>query len=367
MLFQSIPGRKAVKQRLMKGVLAGKIPHAQLFTAHEGSGGLAMAIAYAQFLFCKDRGEEDSCGKCSSCSKIKKLIHPDLHFSFPFAASKKEDSAQFFLPQWRELLERNPFFTLENWMEELSIENKMVHIPVSECRQIIKDLSLKAYEGSYQILILWLPEFLRESANVLLKLLEEPSEDTLFILVTENRESILPTLLSRTQEIQIPQASMEDMEAYFTSRFGTEPSAAQTIAFLSEGNFSRAMDLVQGTADEFRETYLEWIEALREGNGLKLVDWVENFNGKAKSQLGKEDKKNFILYSIKMIKSQFFSRWEKGKSFGDIEKSQIQYFEQGINELEKAIYHLDRNSNPKILFLDVSLQLSALIRAGKFL
>lgn len=363
MLFQSIPGRNPLKQQLIQGIRSDKVPHAQIFSSEEGSGGLAFALAYAQYLFCKERGESDSCGQCSSCMKVGKLIHPDLHFSFPFASNKKEDTAGLFMGPWREQVLRNPFFTLENWIDTLSIENKMVNIPVSECRQIIKELSLKAYEGGYQILILWLPEFLRESANILLKLLEEPSPGTLFLLVSENREHIIPTLLSRTQLIQVPALTLLDAQNFLEEKFQLDENLAETIAFLSEGNLSRAEALVRGSVDHFRETFEEWLSLILEGNGGKLVEWVEAFNGKTqKSTLSKEDKKNFLLYSIKTFRKIYFSTYE-GKP--NPLKISIGPFQNLIGELERAIYHLERNSNPKILFLDVSLQLSRLILTQK--
>jgi len=363
MLFQSIPGRNPLKKQLIQGIKSEKVPHAQIFSSQEGSGGLAFALAYAQYLFCSNRGEIDSCGQCSSCLKVNKLIHPDLHFSFPFASSKKEDTAGLFMNSWREIIQQNPFFTLENWIEALSLENKMVNIPVSECRQIIKELSLKAYEGGYQILILWLPEFLRESANVLLKLLEEPSPGTLFLLVSENREQILPTLLSRTQLIQVPSPSLEEVQVYIEESFQLQTSLAETISFLSEGNLSKARDLVKGSVDQFKEIFDEWNALLREGNGAKLVDWVETFNGKTqKSALNKEDKKNFLIYAMKVFRKDFFLQYQ-GKP-GSFPLS-VNGFQNLISELDKAIYHLERNSNPKILFLDVSLQLSQMFLSGK--
>ncbi len=365
MQFERIPGRESLKKQIIQGIIKNKVPHAQLFSGAEGSGALAFAMAYAQYLFCNNRSETDSCGKCPACQKVSKLIHPDLHFSFPFATSKKEDTASAFIVEWREQVAKNPFFSLEDWTISLSLENKMVNIPISECRQILRDLSLKAYEGGYQVLILWLPEFLKESANSLLKLLEEPSPDTLFLLVTENKDLILPTLLSRTQQISVPTPTLREVETFLERDFGINPNASETIAFLSEGNLAKAVGMANGAVDQFRESFEEWLQLLKAGNGHHLVEWVENFNGKAgKSGLSKEDKKNFILYSIKMFRKIYFpasgdQEVQSKNQEWSLETSRVDLsnFENIIQELEKAAFHLERNSNPKILFLDVSLQI----------
>ena len=368
MQFKSIPGRRSIKSRLIQSIEEGKIPHAQLFAGPEGSGSLAMAIAYTQYLFCKNRNQNDSCGECSSCQKIQKQIHPDLHFSFPFASGKKEDISNLFLQEWRSIIHKNPFFSLEDWIHELALENKMVNIPISECRQILRELSLKPYEGDYQILILWLPEFLRESANSLLKMIEEPSPGTIFLLVTENKDLLLPTLLSRTQQIYIEAPNHLEVETYLMENYSLEKNSAQTIAFLSEGNLSKAFGMMNGAVDQFQETFQDWVKIMREGNPHKIVEWVEGFNGKSsKTVLSKEDKKNFLLYGIKMFRAQFM------KSYGQLETSpktldpekfgrSLLAFQKVIQELEKAAYHLERNSNPKILFLDVSLQIGQILK-----
>ncbi len=359
MQFNTIPGRTATKDRFVRSINEGKIPHAQLFSGAEGSGGLSMAIAYVAYLFCTQKSENDSCGKCAACLKVGRLIHPDLHFSFPFASSKKEDTTSYFILPWRNLMGKNPYFSLEDWTEELSIEskieNKMVGIPISECRQIIKELSMKPFEGSYQVLILWLPEFLKENSNSILKLVEEPAPGTLFLLVTENKDQILPTLLSRTQQIHISSPTKDEVRDYLQQKYSLTATASETIAFLAEGNLSKAYRMVNGEVNGFTDTFEEWHQVMREGNGQKIVDWVENFNGKTqKSGFSKEDKKNFLLFAIGRFREQCLKNQNSAKH--------LQVFSTIISELEKASYHLERNSNPKILFLDVSLQLSHLLK-----
>ena len=369
MLFQNIPGREKTKERIRLGVGSGKIPGTQLFSSSEGSGGLALAIAYAQYVMCTNRTEEDSCGKCSSCLKISRLIHPDLHFSFPFSSSKKEDSSNLFMASFRSLMEKNPFFSLEDWTHELAIENKMVNIPISECRQILRELSLKPYEANYQILILWLPEFLRENANSLLKLFEEPSPGTIILLVTENRDLILPTLLSRAQSIYLETPKLEEIRSYLQEKFDLDSASAETIAQVSEGNLSIAFSNLTGAVDQFKDTFLAWVQVIKEGNGFKIVEWVDMFNGKTvKTGFTKEEKKNFILYSLKMFRDQYFGRFTENQRLVHNPSRVAESFEgltafsKITQELEKAAYHLERNSNPKILLLDVSLQLCQILK-----
>ena len=199
MQFKQIVGQDAIKQRLITSVKENRVSHAQLFLGPGGSGSLPLAVAYAQYLSCENKLEEDSCGECSSCRKYQKLMHPDLHFSYPFFAKHKEDTAITFIEQWREAFTTNPYLSLDTWRDYLDAENKQANINIAECHQIIKKLSFKPFESAYKILILWLPEYLDKEGNALLKIIEEPQPNTLFILVAQNQDQILNTILSRTQ------------------------------------------------------------------------------------------------------------------------------------------------------------------------
>jgi DNA polymerase-3 subunit delta' len=205
MLFNEIPGQEEVKSQLIRSVNENRISHAQLFLGPEGSGSLALAIAYAQYISCTERKEIDSCGECSSCRKYQKLIHPDLHFSYPFIASKekKVEVSTDVIAAWREAIIENPFLGLEEWMQTLDAENKQPNINIAECHDIIKRLTYKSFESEYKVLIMWLPEYLGTEGNSLLKLIEEPPAKTLFILVAQNHDQILNTILSRTQLVKI--------------------------------------------------------------------------------------------------------------------------------------------------------------------
>src|SRR6201995_5378767 len=253
MKFKHISGQAAVKQRLINTVNDNRVSHAQLFLGPEGSGSLALAIAYAQYLSCEDKQPDDSCGVCSSCRKYQKLAHPDLHFSYPFFAKDKNDTALTFIEQWREALTANPYLTLDMWRGYLDAENKQANINIAECHQIIKKLSLKPFESQYKILILWLPEYLDKSGNALLKIIEEPQPNTLFLLVAQNQDQILNTILSRTQLVKIPALSDAVIKQYLIDEHHQTEHAAAEIAFLSTGNLTEALAMLGEDDNNYHE------------------------------------------------------------------------------------------------------------------
>src|SRR6201995_56368 len=218
MQFKQIVGQDAIKQRLVTSVKENRVSHAQLFLGPGGSGSLPLAVAYAQFLSCEARLPADSCGECSSCRKYQKLMHPDLHFSYPFFAKHKDDSAISFIEEWREAFSAHPYLTLDIWRGYLDAENKQANINIAECHQILKKLSFKPFESLYKVLILWLPEYLDKEGNALLKIIEEPQPNTLFLLVAQNQDHVLNTILSRTQLVKIPQLSYNDIKEHFVER-----------------------------------------------------------------------------------------------------------------------------------------------------
>src|SRR6201985_1895529 len=236
MQFSSVIGQQDVKQRLINTVTENRVSHAQLFLGPEGSGSLALAVAYAQYLSCEDKQPDDSCGICSSCRKYQKLMHPDLHFSYPFFAKHKDDNALTFIEQWREAFLASPYLNLDIWRDYLDAENKQANINIAECHQIIKKLSLKPFESAYKVLILWLPEYLDKEGNALLKIIEEPQPNTLFILVAQNQDQILNTILSRTQLMKIPALEFDEIKENLIRHYNQTEDAAAEIAFLSSGN-----------------------------------------------------------------------------------------------------------------------------------
>jgi DNA polymerase-3 subunit delta' len=363
MQFKQITGQAIVKQRLINTVKENRVSHAQLFLGPEGSGSLALAIAYAQYLSCEDRQPDDSCGVCSSCRKYQKLMHPDLHFSYPFFAKDKNDTALSFIEQWREAILANPYLSLDIWRGHLDAENKQANINIAECHQIIKKLSFKPFESDYKILILWLPEYLDKEGNALLKIIEEPQPNTLFLLVAQNQDQILNTILSRTQLVKIPALSYDEVkEELMLNHHQTEFAAAE-IAYLSNGNFTEALAMLQQENKSHHDLFVQWLRLCYGNKGPEVMSFVEQA-----AKMGRENQKNFLRYGISFIRECCLimagaeSLVHLPEQEFDTARKMIRVMNtamaQAISaELEKAHYHVERNANPKILFLDVSLQI----------
>jgi DNA polymerase-3 subunit delta' len=363
MQFKQIVGQAATKQRLLNSVTENRVSHAQLFLGPEGSGSLALAVAYAQYLSCEDKQPDDSCGVCSSCRKYNKLMHPDLHFSYPFFAKHKDDTALTFIEQWREAFTANPYMNLDTWRGYLDAENKQANINIAECHQIIKKLSFKPFESAYKILILWLPEYLEKEGNALLKIIEEPQPNTLFILVAQNQDQILNTILSRTQLIKIPCLLSSEVKEYLIEEHNQTEDAATEIAYLTNGNLTEALTMLQQDTKSYHTLFVQWLRLCFSNKGLEVLTFVDQF-----SKMGRENQKNFLRYGISFIRecclliagagnlvhlpAKELETAQKMTNVLSIEKAQTI-----STELEKAHYHVERNANPKILFLDVSLQI----------
>ena len=375
MYFKEIIGQRALKKQLIQMVRDNRVSHAQLFLGNTGSGSLALAVAYAQYLNCEDRQIDDSCGLCSSCRKYNKLIHPDLHFSYPFYAKDKNDVASNYMEQWRSAFLNNPYLSLDIWRTHLGDQTKQANINIAECHHIIKKLSLKSFEADYKVLIMWLPEYLGLYGNSLLKLIEEPPAKTLFLFIAENQDQILSTILSRTQLIKINRLTENDVNEYLVEKLGTNKDRAKQIAYISEGNIQKAQNLIgedfaiKEDSLNFLDILKTWMNACVTDNGLKIVDFVDNKISKA----GRENQKSFISYTINMMREALLMKEDLSKLvfLPDLEKEFTERFSSRYNhaqieavvaELEKASYHIERNANPKILFLDVSLQIVLLLK-----
>ena len=363
MQFKQIVGQGAIKQRLINSVTENRVSHAQLFLGPGGSGSLPLAVAYAQYLSCEDKQVDDSCGVCSSCRKYQKLMHPDLHFSYPFFAKHKDDTAITFIEQWREAFIANPYLSLDTWRGYLDAENKQANINIAECHQIIKKLSFKPFESAYKILILWLPEYLDKEGNALLKIIEEPQPNTLFILVAQNQDQILNTILSRTQLIKIPALSYAEIKDHLIASHNQTEDAAAEIAYLSNGNLTDAFSMLQQENKGYHNLFVQWLRLCFGNKGIEVMAFVDQL-----SKMGRENQKNFLRYGINFIRecclllsgagqlvhlpAQELETAQKMTNVMNINQSQ-----NIVAELEKAHYHVERNANPKILFLDVSLQI----------
>ena len=368
MQFRDIVGQKDIKDRLIRTVSDNRVSHAQLFLGPEGSGNLALAIAYAQFISCGERLDDDSCGVCSSCRKYTKIIHPDLHFSYPFFRGGEKEDASPDLEEWRDLVISNPYFNLDKWRERLDAQNKQPNINKAECMNILHRLSLKPFESEYKAMIIWLPEYLKNEGNRLLKTFEEPAEKTLIILVAQNQDQILNTIISRTQLVKIPALSQMDIRDHLMkTKDITETKAAQT-AYLCEGNLQAALNLLEEDDNDNFRMFSGWMRMTFADKGNLIFEFVDEA-----SKIGRESQKNLLRYSINLLREcilllsganvlihlparelDFISNFSRQL---DLAKA-----EALINELDKAHYHIERNANPKILFLDVSLQFVKILK-----
>lgn len=369
MQFKEIIGQENLKEHLIQTVVENRVSHAQLFLSAEGSGALPLAIAYAQYINCKNKSPKDSCGECSSCRKYERYIHPDLHFSYPFFAKGKEDVATNYLEEWREMLLNDIYFNIDIWRSKNDAGNKQPNINIAECHDIIKKLSYKAFEADTKVIIIWMPEYLDTQGNALLKIIEEPPSNTLFILVAQNQEQILTTILSRTQIVKIPKLPDDVVINYLMNKANLSENQATEYSFLADGNLIEAKALLQDTPNNNAGHFAEW---LRMGYGNKVLAMIDFTDEVAK--WGRENQKNFLKYGINFLRE--CSLLLSGAD--DLVKLPHQTLEVAvklstnvlnlamvealINELEQAHYHIERNANPKILFLDVSLQLVKIIK-----
>ncbi len=369
MRFNEIIGHSEIKKQLVSSVLENRVSHAQLFLSPAGSGAILLAIAYAQFINCTNKLQEDSCGECGSCRKYERFIHPDLHFSYPFFASKDVKTAVDVVEEWRGMILEEPYFDLDLWRSKLSADNKQANINIAECHDIIKKLSYKAFEAQTKVLIMWLPEYLDKEGNALLKIIEEPPPNTLFILVAQSQDQILPTLLSRTQLIKIPGLSNQEIEEYLMDKALLNSNQAMEYSFLADGNLLEAKRLLEQTQNEHANDFAEWLRLGYGGKYLELINFTEAIAG-----WGRENQKNFLKYGISFLRECSLllngayvlvklppSTLEVAQKLTKNVLTQSM-IEAIVEEFEKAHYHVERNANPKILFLDVSLQLVNILK-----
>jgi len=371
MLFKNITGQEEVKKRLIRSVQENRVSHAQLFLGPEGCGKLALAMAYAQYICCENKQENDSCGVCRSCVKFEKVAHPDLHFLYPISATKDKPISASYLVEWRSLLIANKcYISLTDWYEAIGMETKQGIINANDCNEVIKTLSLKAYESEYKIMVIWMVDKLFHSAAPkLLKILEEPPDKTLFLLICENHEQVISTIISRTQIIRVPRISDKEMMHSLVSNQGLAPKRANEIIRMAEGNYIEALHLASDNADDANFIMLQkWMRLCYKDAVFDLTDWVEKF-----SKTGREKQKSFLVNAIRIFRESMLvstGKEELVKSEGEELKFATDFSPfinarntiQIIKEFDDAIFHVERNANPKILFMDLSLKMTELIK-----
>ncbi len=379
MLFSEILGQDYIKNHLTTSALSGRIPHAQLFVGPEGCGTLVMAIAYAQFILCNNAGAENSGGNEACNLKFQSFSHPDLHFVYPTVTTedvKTKPKSLDFIADWRSFLTENPYGSLFDWYQILGVQNKQGEIRVEDAQEILKSLSLKSYEGGFKITIIWMAEKMNISAsNKLLKLLEEPSNKTLFILIAENEEDIIQTIRSRCQLLQFNPLPEKIIAEALVSRQNMDLRNATKLAHQAQGNYNKAVQLLQETGEDivFEKWFVDWVRAAFRAKGnaaaiQDLISWSEQIAG-----LGRETQKKFLSYCIDLFRQALLLNYQTTSLVymePKIEKFKLENFAPYVNgnnindifkELSDAMYHIERNGNAKIILTDLSIKLTRLI------
>jgi len=379
MLFSEVLGQKHIKNHLTTSVDAGRIAHAQLFVGPEGSGTLPMALAYAQYILCANTNSENTGGNESCNLKFKNVSHPDLHFAFPVTTSDKVKSkpvSSYYLQEWRQLLDQQPYGNLFDWYKLLGVDNKQGQIGVDEALQIVKSLSLKSYEGGHKIMLIWMAEKMNTAAaNKLLKLIEEPPEKTIFILIAEDEEQIINTIRSRCQVLHFPPLAEDAIAEALVKNYHIESSVATKIAHQANGNYNKACDLIYQDSEDiqFEKWFILWVRSAFKAKGNKsaihdLISWSEEI-----AKTGRETQKKFLSFCLNYFRQALLLNYKANELVYLEPKSEnfkLENFAPFVhdsnildisNELQDAIYHIERNGNSKIILTDLSIKLTRLL------
>jgi len=379
MLFKDILGQEHIKNHLTQSVSNGRIPHAQLFVGPEGSGTLPMAIAYAQYILCQNINAENAGGLESCNLKFNTVSHPDLHFAFPVTKSDKVKTkpvSKFYLEEWRQLINQQPYGNLFDWYKLLGVDNKQGLINVEEAQEIVKALALKPYEGGYKVMLIWMAEKLHvAAANKLLKLIEEPPNKTVFILIAEDEEQVISTIRSRCQVLHFPPLSNDVIKNALIKNYSLELAVATKIAHQANGNYNKACDLVYQDSEDtqFEDWFVFWIRSAFKAKGNKsaihdLISWSEDI-----SKTGRETQKQFLHFCLDFFRQALLLNYNAGELVYFEPKSdnfKLEKFAPFVHEnnileisdeLRNAIYHIERNGNPKIILTDLSIKLTRLL------
>lgn len=374
MRFSDIPGLEDEKNRLIDSFNSNKVHHAILFSGQKGSANLSLSLAFSTFINCEQKSEKDSCGSCSSCNKMDKLIHPDVNFVFPVAPTpkiNKEVISDKFIESWRSSVIEFPYLSIDDWFEIYGFENKQPNISKDEVRNLIKKLTLKPFESNFKINIIWLPEFLHLStSNAMLKVLEEPPGNTLFFLVTNNDQKLISTIKSRVQNFKVKRFSDSEMKRYLSIYKDVSENEVDQAIYLSDGDLNNAQKYLYASNSQDLEKVKVWMRACYSQSFGDINSEVEWFNS-----LSKIKKRTFLTYTLKLMREALVSKIDESLSrISESEMSFVSKFrttldsnelEYIITSLDENIRFLDRNANPKILFLDLSIKISDLFRKVK--
>ncbi len=373
MQFKQIYGREKEKQQLITAVNENRLSHALLFYGQEGNSALSLARALSQYINCSNQQDDDSCGTCPSCNKFSKLIHPDFHFSYPVYTKKSGSPAlsSDFIKEWRAMLLENPNLNVNDWFRHIGGENKNANISAAECNNIIKKLQLKNYEANYKIMIIWQADLLKKEGNKLLKIIEEPPNNTLFILISNRIENILGTIISRTRQIKIPLLDDAGVQQYLMDTHQIDVQQALQIATLAEGNLNSAIALTQESEHNFSTLTVEWYQAAFKNDVVAANAIIDKI-----FTLGKQNQKHFVQYNLNFLRHTILS-YGIGESFNrynEREQKLLQFlstnlelsqFEQLVEYLNELYYFIDRNVNIRIQLFYGFLQFAKLVKQRK--
>ncbi|MBK7408499.1 MAG: hypothetical protein IPJ40_10830 [Saprospirales bacterium] len=361
MRFSEVIGQDKIANQLRHMVQSDRLPHALLLLGPEGSGHLPMALAFAQYILCSERTNEEACGHCPNCQKSGRYVHPDWHFSFPTIGTN--GTSDRFLTEWREAITSQPYLNANQWLQRIGTENQQGNITKEECVQIVRKLSLKTFEGDFKILFMWMPEYLGKEGNRLLKMIEEPPDQTVFILVAENQDLILNTILSRCQLVAFPPLSDAHIEEGLVRQQGIDPDRAQAVAQLANGNFNEAISLSGEIESDHAQQFLDWLRHCYRGNGATLVPWVETF-----SRLGRENQKHFFRYGLHFLR-ELLALQLTGAAHVRLRPDELdtaqklsavlsyERIKPIVSLFNDCIFFIERNANQKVMMLDSSIRL----------
>ena len=371
MNFSIIPGKESEKERLIKQASEDRIPHAQLFLGNEGSANLALALAFIAYIYCENKTESDSCGECANCKKTYKGIHPDVHFSFPVVKiddkKREETTSDDFLPQWRNALASNPFITISQWQNFIHATTKP-NINTKECNDIIQKLAYQSFGTGPKVLLMWMPEYLGKEGNKLLKLIEEPTDNTYLILVANEQNKILNTILSRCQLMKFMPYSLQELENYIIEKFGIDKSIANQYARLSEGNLSMAISLAKEGEKDLSTNLFNWLRASYKGDGEEIQTFVAEFTNQ-----NLDNQIQFIEYGLHFFQNLYLYLVTQGRNH-NMTTHEIEVAEKMKNiltptniekltyELNQTIAYILRNANPKLNIFSTTIRVGDILR-----
>ncbi len=367
MTFKEVVGQSDVKDYLVEAIRQDRLSHAMLFLGPSGYGSLALALALAQYLLCENPEDGDSCGKCSQCHKSSRFIHADIHFTYPTIGSQV--TSIDLIKEWRQFLSSGFYQGVQDWLHMLGGENKQGNITKAECSRILKALSLKTYEGRYKIQIVWMAEYLGVQGNRLLKMIEEPPDNTVFILIAEDQDSILNTILSRCQLVSIKPASDDVIMSHLKiQRSDLDEKALERIVFLANGNVGAALKLADNPEQVVANNWLDWMRITYKGSGIDMVKWTDEFN-----KINRESQKNFMQYGLHFVREMLLTKVDEHHEIRLPEKEafalrrlvnlvDLESIQEIVETIDASIYHLARNANVRILMLDLSIGMHYLLR-----